>query len=130
MQRSALGLLAQSLRQHFCAGPSSVLLRADIKDIIYPAFASLTVRAARRTQQHYEQWVSKLATKEYADELVVVAVAMELSIRIVVVPYTPVSAVAPWAIPTYGPAGAAQDASRTMYLGNNDVHYVYLKPEE
>ena len=130
VQRSALGLLAQSLRQHFCAGPSSVLLRADIKDIIYPAFASLTVRAARRTQQHYERWVSKLATKEYADELVVVAVAMELSIRIVVVPYTPVSAVAPWAIPTYGPAGAAQDASRTMYLGNNDVHYVYLKPEE
>ena len=27
-------------------------------------------------------------------------------------------------------AGVAQDAGRTIYLGNNDVHYVYLKPED
>ena len=75
VQRSALGLLAQALRQHFCSGATSVLLTADIKEKIYPAFSSLAVRGPRRTEQHYEQWVSKLALKEYADELVVVAVA-------------------------------------------------------
>ena len=68
--------------------------------------------------------MDKLSFKEYADELVVVAVALELSIRIVVVPFTPVSALAAWAIPTYGPIGVAHDAGRTIYLGNNDVHYV------
>ena len=67
--------------------------------------------------------------KEYADELVVLAVALELSIRIVVIPYTPESAFLPRAIPTYAPTGAARDASRTIYLGSNDVQYVYLKPE-
>ena len=28
------------------------------------------------------------------------------------------------------PTVAAQDTSRTIYLGNNDVHYVYLKPKD
>ena len=68
-----------------------------------------------------------LASREYADELVVLAVALELSIRIVVIPYIPESAIHPWKIPTYRPAGAAQNASRTIYLGNNDVHFVNLK---
>ena len=130
VQRSALGLLAQALRQHFCYGPTCVLLRADIKETIYAAFASLAMSGPRRTVQLYEQWVSKLAFKEFADELVVLAVALELSIRIVVVPYTPASTLAPWLIPTYGPIEASQDASRTIHLGNNDVHYVYLKPED
>ena len=94
--------------------------------MIYAAFASLPGRG-KRTEHIYEQWVSKLADKEYADELVVIAVGVELSIRIVVIPFTPPSALANWAVPTYGPMGASQDASRTIYLGNNDVHYVYLK---
>ena len=101
-----------------------------MKNKIYAAFASLAVRGPQRTEQLYERWVAKLAFKEYADELVVVAVALELSIRIVVIPYTPESALRPWAIPTYGSTGVAQDAGRTIYLGNNDVHYVYLKPED
>ena len=84
---------------------------------------------APRTELLYERWVQKLAKKEYADELVVLAVALELSIRIVIIPYTPASASSPWAIPTYGSRGAAQDAGRTIYLGNNDLHYVYLKPK-
>ena len=127
---STLGLCAAALRHHFCFGPTAVLMRADVKNKIYPAFASLAVRGPQRTEQIYERWVAKLAFKEYADELVVVAVALELSIRIVVIPYTPESALRPWAIPTYGSTGVAQDARRTIYLGNNDVHYVYLKPED
>ena len=66
---------------------------------------------------------------DHLDELVVLAVALELSIRIVIIPYTPESALRPWAIPTYGSQGAAQDAGRTIYLGNNVVQYVYLKPK-
>ena len=68
--------------------------------------------------------------KEYADELVVLAVALELSIRIVVIPYTPEFALEHWKIPTYEPTNAAQDASRTIYLGNYDVHFVYLKQKD
>ena len=130
VRRSSLGLLAEALRQHFCSGPTAVLLRADIKEKIYAAFASLAVRGPARTEQLYARWVANLALKEYADELVVVAVALELSIRNVVVRHTPDWANHPWAIPSYGPRGASQDASRTIYLGNNDVHYVYLKPED
>ena len=105
-------------------------MRADVKQRIYAAFAPLPVRGPQRTEQLYGRWVANLAFKEYADELVVVAVALELSIRIVVIPYTPESALHPWAIPTYDSTGVAQDASRTIYLGNNDFHYVYLKPED
>ena len=123
---SVLGEPAEALRQYFCHGSTAVLLRPHVKDKIYAAFASLPVRGKQRTEQLYESWVAKLASREYADELVVLAVALELSIRIVVIPYTPESAFHPWAIPTYGSTGAAQDASRTIYLGNNDVHYVYL----
>ena len=127
---SALGELAASLREYFCSGPIAVLLRPDKKDKIYAAFASLPVRGKQRTEQLYESWVHKLAFKEYADELVVLAVALELSIRIVVIPYTPEFALEHGKIPTYGPAVAAQDASRTVYLGNNDVHFVYLKQKD
>ena len=128
-RRSVLGRLAEALRLHFCSGSEAVLMRADVKNKIYAAFASLARGGAPRTELLYERWVQKLAKKEYADELVVLAVALELSIRIVIIPYTPASASSPWAIPTYGSRGAAQDAGRTIYLGNNDVHYVYLKPK-
>ena len=129
-RRSVLGRLAESLRLHFCSGSTAVLMRADVKNRIYAAFALLESNGVQRTELLYERWVQKLATKEYADELVVLAVALELSIRIVIIPYTPESALRPWAIPTYGSTGVAQDSRTTIYLGNNDVHYVYLKPED
>ena len=125
---SVLGKLAESLRRHFCLGSTAVLMRADVKNRIYQAFALLGRHRARRTEELDAHWVQKLASTEYADELVVLAVAVELSIRIVIIPYTPEDALAHWAIPTYGSTGAAPDAGRTIYLGNNDIHYVYLKP--
>ena len=85
-------------------------------------FAGLSVRGPARTDALYTQWVQKLATKEYADELVVLCVALELSIRITVIPFTPLTALAPWAVTAYGPA----DADGAIYVGNNDAHYVYL----
>ena len=68
--------------------------------------------------------MSRLAKKEYADELVVLAVASELSIRIICVPYTPVAAPQPWAISTYAAHNAVESPS--VVLGNNDVHYMWL----
>ena len=74
----------------------------------------------------YKQWVEKLNTREYADELVLLAVALELPVRLVVIPYTPQSSDRPWAITSYGAPGMGLDGTRTIYFGNNDVHYVYL----
>ena len=64
--------------------------------------------------------------REYADELVLLAVALELPVRLVVIPYTPKSADRPWVITMYGAPGMGLDGTRTIYFGNNDVHYVYL----
>ena len=126
VRHSPLGRAAEALRVQFCAGDAPVLLRPDMRARVFPAFAGLNVRGPARTDALYTQWVQKLATKEYADELVVLCVALELSIRITVIPFTPLAALAPWAVTTYGPAGA----DGVIYVGNNDVHYVYLSQRQ
>ena len=70
--------------------------------------------------------MARIAESEYVDELVVAAVAKEMQVRIVVVPYTPRTAGDAWALSQY-----ERDLSdeRTIYLGNDDVHYVWLPPE-
>ena len=70
----------------------------------------------------YSRWVQKLATREYADELVVMCVALELAVRITIIPFTPPQALGEWAVATYGPEGGGD----TIHLGNNDVHFVFL----
>ena len=71
---------------------------------------------------------SVLENSEYADELIVAAAAAELELRIVCVPYTP----GPfrWKISTYcgAPTAEVPDEGRAVYLGNNDVHYMWLSP--
>ena len=123
---SPLGLCAEALRSYFCAGPDSVLLKPNIRAKLYPAFAALGNNGPARTEAMYKQWVEKLDTREYADELVLLAVALELPVRLVVIPYTPQSSDRPWVITSYGAPGMGLDGTRTIYLGNNDVHYVYL----
>ena len=56
---SVLGRLAVSLRQYFCSGPTPVLMRADVKDKIYKAFASLPSGGVQRTEELYERLGSK-----------------------------------------------------------------------
>ena len=84
------------------------------------------VRRAARTEAMYKKWVQRLSSVEYADELVVLAVAVELRIRICCIPHTPDSAVSPWAPSTYGPLPLPGGAGEILSVGNNDVHYVYL----
>ena len=64
--------------------------------------------------------------REYADELVLLAVALELPVRLVVIAYTPQSSDRSWVIRSYGALGMGLDGTRTIYVGINDVYYVYL----
>ena len=77
----------------------------------------------------YKKWIQRVRVKEYADELIVAAVAAELRLKIVCVPYTPSDARTAWAISTYcSPAASGNNKRCTLYLGNNDVHYMLLSP--
>ena len=121
-----LGSLAAAIREYFCAGEAAVLLRMDMLAKIYEAFACLEAGGPQRTIAMYKAWVDKLGRNEYADELVIVAVAMELHVNIVCVPYTPRQAPQPWAISTYSSPDAVAENDCTVLLGNNDVHYMWL----
>ncbi|MBM4179856.1 MAG: hypothetical protein FJ211_11100 [Ignavibacteria bacterium] len=121
---SAVGQLALLLRRYMCQAPDGVLLRSSSVQMIFPAFAALDSQSDRRQLHHYKSWVQKLAAKEYADELVVLATAQALNVEIVCVPYTPESAMAPWVISRYKPGGGQPHPS--VLLGNNDVHYMWL----
>ena len=102
------------------------MLRDDMKATIYNAFAALDDQSEDRTLSMYKNWVQKLATQEYADELVVVACALELKIRIVCVPHTPDNVLQKWKISEYQPLGVACGGAPVIHLGNNDVHYMWL----
>ena len=123
---SPLGLCAEALRSYFCAGPDAVLLKPNIRAKLYPAFAALGNNGPARTEAMYKQWVEKLEMKEYVDELVLLAVALVLPVRLVVIPYTPPSCERPWVIISHGAPGIGLDGARTIHLGNDDVHYAYL----
>jgi hypothetical protein len=123
---SPLGRFAYRLRQYMCAGSDAVMLRPDMRDKIYLAYAGVDENSGVRTLAAYTAWVARLATKEYADELVVMACTLEFQIKIVCVPYTPVGSNL-WAISTYAPSREHLAWSRrTIYMGNNDVHYMWI----
>ena len=125
VSHTPLGHFAFRLRQYMCDGSDAVLLRDDMRRKIYLAYAGLEANSGVRTLAAYKNWVARLATKEYADELVVMACALELRIKIVCFPYTPIGST-PWAISTYQPQGQEQPPERTIYMGNNDVHYMWI----
>ena len=124
IQHTPLGRFAERLRLFMCAGPDAVLLRRDMKETLYVAFAALG--QGDRTIQKYTAWVGKLSTREYADELVVLAVALELKIKIVCVPHSPASAAGMWTISQYQPPGANLADDLTVVLGNDNLHYMWL----
>ena len=80
----------------------------------------------RRTIATYKAWVERLGKNEYADEFVIVAVAMELKLRIGCVPSTPQEAPQPWAVSTYPNTDAIDDHDCTVLLDNNDVRDMWL----
>ena len=126
IRASPLERFAAALRAKFCEGPNAVLLQPAVKAALFPAFASLSSQSQPRTLIHYKAWVEKLGKTEYADELILAAVARELKLRIVVVPWTPKDAAAPWVISSYPDVDEGDPQLPTIYVGNNDVHYVWL----
>jgi len=125
VRTSALGMFAERLRKYMCAGSDAVLLRRDMLEKLFPAFAAIGTHSERRQLHHYRQWVEGQADKEFADELIILAVTLEFNIRIVCIPYTRPGAPRPWAISTYAPPNAPP--GNVIVLGNNDVHYMLLK---
>ena len=121
-----VGRLAAQLRRLFCGGESSVMRQHDMVRRWFPAFAALSPNDAPRTMADYRRWLQDVASRGFADELVVAAVAMFLRIKIVVVPFTPRHSAARWRISEYQPPGEPLPMSRTLFLGNNDLHYVWL----
>ena len=101
-RNTELGVCAEALRSYFCKGANAAMTREDLMNRIYPAFAGLDVKGPPRTHDLYMRWVRKHGVAEFADELVVMAVALELRIRICCIPHTPASALSPWAPSTYG----------------------------
>ena len=90
--------------------------------MIFPAFAALDDESDHRQMHHYKAWVEKLASKEY--ELVVLATAHAMQVVIICVPFTPETSNAPWVISKYRPSG--EDSYPRVWLGNSDVHYMWL----
>eukprot|EP00973_Karenia_brevis_P026625 3673515-Karenia_brevis.AAC.1 len=63
-----------------------------MKAKIFPALALLNNNREQRTMNSYTRWVQKLASREYADEVVILATAADLRVNIVCVPFTPTNA--------------------------------------
>ena len=126
IEHTPLGRFAYELRQYMCSGPEAVMLRSDMKSKIYAAYAGLDPNTEARSLTMYKSWVDELATREYADELVVVACALEFDVRIVVIPHTPSGRPQKWKTTFYKRPDTQPHDERTVFLGNNDVHYMLL----
>jgi hypothetical protein len=122
----SLGKLAKRLR-HLVCGQSGFMLQPSQVRKWAPAFAYLQ-------QQHefgasfsdYTAWVNRVASTEYADELVLAATAEMLQLDLVVIPYTPPGSASQWAIWNSQSTERDQFSPHRILLGNDDVHYVLV----
>ena len=71
-------MCAEALRTYFCGGAAAAMARPYIMSIFYLSYAALHVRRIARAETMCREWVHKLSSCEFADELVVMAVALEL----------------------------------------------------
>ena len=124
-------MLADRLRQYFCADGTGLLHQPVEMQKWLPAFAALTPAARAVTPRDYKTWLARVAVNEFEDEIIMAAVAMHLRIWVVVVPFTPATAPREWVITEYPHATVRErpgiDHTRRVFLGNNDVHYVWLR---
>jgi hypothetical protein len=126
-----LGKCAHALRVMVTGGPHSVMLQNS--RTWYPAFACLQGAAPSQTSatlSDFHSWLLKVASTDFADELVVAATAQLLRLCIRIVPHTPPDAQRPWAIVEHPCRESHHRFHITPHtnivLGNNDVHYVLL----
>jgi hypothetical protein len=105
-----LGVAAARLREIVCGW----MLGPDGLDAFLTAYAP----SRKDDVRSYPDFVRDTAVWEFADEHHLRALAVLLNVRIVVVPRYE-----GWAVQTHGGAAPPQ---RTIHLGNNDQHYVWL----
>ena len=130
-RHDSLGRLADAMRQWFCA-EGGYMHGERGKTEWMPAWTEpptprnqKSKKAGCREVTHeasYGKWLERVAEDGFADELIVSAVSETLGARIVVVP-----AESHWIVSEYGGTQGG-DVSNTVYLGNNNVHFVWLRP--
>ena len=79
------------------------------------------------TLASYKDWINKVSRIEFADELILAAVAKILGVCITTVPHTPLGDDM-WAIAQHPleEQWAAASITDEIVMGNDDVHYVWL----
>ena len=125
-----IGQLANQLRQLVAGEHGAMMARQCVWQL---AFAGLQLAGTNQypsDSASFKKWLSRVATSEFADELVLSATSQLLRICIRTVPHTPEGSMQDWKI-TEHPCAAlrsseAYDESMIITLGNNDVHYVCL----
>ena len=120
--------LAFKLRTIFCAGDNALMRSQQVMMATFPAFAALAPNGRPMEVKDYHHWLGRVATQEFADELVVATVASQLRVEIIIVPHTPLDAIRKWSITTYKPPTIDNAQGRRIILGNNDVHFVLIVP--
>jgi ATP-dependent DNA helicase PIF1 len=121
----AVGAAAAFLRNYMCDKMSAPEGIARWQ----PWFANLAGRVNSPggggvTVAEYLAHVAGLRSDVFADQLNLVQVAEAFNVCVQIISKTPPGAQRPWAITTINP-GAAE---RTIILGNDDLHYVWLRP--
>ena len=126
----ALGECAHTLRK-LVVGLDGFMLEPDQLMCWISAYAALQAGGQaghQSSHQSYRNWLKKVSTDDFADELVLAATAKLIAVQITVVPFTPSTANAPWIITAYPANTTSIQPGHALTLGNNDVHYVLLAP--
>jgi hypothetical protein len=122
----AVGRAADVLRQYACDEMINEHGRLQFK-AWFAALVGSAPGSAGVTMVDYERHVADLRKDKFADQLNLWQLATILGLRIVVLPYTPSTSIhIVWASQDMNPQGV--EAARTIYVGNNDRHYVWLHP--
>ena len=121
----AVGLLADRLRQHFCAA-NGVMYTPSMIQLCLPAYAALCTRdGSRATIAKYKNWLATVATNDLADELVLLAIALHLRVWITAIPSRE-----NWAVSEYPHHEKRRELNigedRRIVLGNDNLHYVHV----
>ena len=127
--KDPLGILADELRRAFCGVDGLLLTLAAVRT--WGAFyAATTPAGAAAPEDSYRTWIQRVGQREFADEIIMAAVALMLELHFVCIPHTPETSQRDWKVREHpGQAARGQlglDQTRTVVLGNNDVHYVWL----
>jgi hypothetical protein len=118
--RDAVGIAALKLRRVVCDQMGGAAAIADL----FPAFAALYpagLHEAGVTIAAYHAWLQRTKAWEFADQLHLSHISRVLRLWITILPVNNA-----WVVTNMNIAGVGAD--RRIYLGNDNVHYVWLSP--